>query len=890
MIDRTVVAAYPESMRMRSFRKLPWLIARFRTGNLSGRFSSVVLLVLFWVGPVEPSSSQNAAERPHPTDTAKDVQFFSAKIKPLLEQNCFKCHGGGARVKAGLRLTTREGLLKGGDQGPAVNLDHPELSLLLDMLSYRDEQHQMPPTGKLREEQIALLREWIEKGLPWSKDTTEEKPIENPAPAKSDPKKHWAFQPLKRPDVPNVHEVHDVDGPEPRPNPIDAFILRKLEEKGLQPASQASRGVLIRRATYDLIGLPPTPEQARAFVNDPSPNAYEKLVDDLLASPHYGEKWGRHWLDVVRYAETNGYERDGDKPHIWRYRDYVIDAFNKDKPYNQFIREQLAGDELPNAGPEQIIATGYYRLNIWDDEPADKDQGRYDTLDSLVDTTAQAFLGLTIGCARCHDHKLDPLPQTDYYGFLSFFQGITEQDRGNPNKITRSLMPPEEQFEYDLQVWGRDAKVKKLDADLAAFEKEFISKWNRRDELARVFAGVPEGATPGTAPTPIEVPDLLEKHGAEIMGAEEFAFYRWTKKKADALRGQQFPGKWAACVEEIGPEPPETHVLLRGNPHVPGDLVKPAFPAILCSTKPEIPAPSKNAKTSGRRRALAEWIASDENPLTARVMVNRIWQHHFGHGIVRTSNNFGLQGDPPTHPELLDWLAAEFIRSGWSVKAMHRLIMTSKAYQMSSAGNEKGLAEDPANDLFWRHDMRRLTAEEIRDSILAVSGNLNLKTGGPSVYPKMLGAVLATSSMPAAVWSASPPEEQNRRSVYIHVKRSLLTPLLADYDFADTDSSCPVRFVSTQPLQSLNMLNSEFISEQARQFAGRLRRESPNGAESQIKTGINLVTGREAKSVEIAEGMRLIGEMRDRNHLSPDQSLERFCLLALNLNEFIYLD
>ncbi|MBI3735488.1 DUF1553 domain-containing protein [Candidatus Sumerlaeota bacterium] len=476
---------------------------------------------------------------------------------------------------------------------------------------------------------------------------------------------------------------------------------------------------------------------------------------------------------------------------------------------------------------------------------------------------------------------------------LSFFRGMTEMQRNDPNAVVRSILPPEAQIEYDLQAAAKQAKVKELGERIGKIESEFKTRLDaekKADELRAAIAGAALPAADPAAPQP-ELADLMKQRGLDLLGPEEMAYYNQLKGEFAAANARVIPGgDWALAIEEVGPAPPETHILLRGNPHVPGDPAEPCFPSIIAPEAPKIPPADPGAKTAGRRRYLADWIASADNRLTARVMVNRIWQGHFGRGIVRSSNNFGLGGDPPTHPELLDWLASEFIRRGWSVKAMHRLIMTSRAYQMSSRAGAKELAADPNNDFFWRFDMRRLQAEEIRDAILAVTGDINLKVGGESVFPKMPEAVLATSSTPKLVWGNSPEEERNRRSVYIHLKRSLLTPLLAEFDLADTDSSCPVRFVTTQPTQALGLLNGEFITEEAARFAGRIRRESGDDIEGGVRRAISLVTCRDAQPAEIGEAMKFIRELEEKDGLPAEKALERFCLLALNLNEFIYLD
>jgi hypothetical protein len=728
---------------------------------------------------VQPAGAKQAALE-KPAD-AGEAAFFDKEVLPILKANCYKCHGG-PRPRGGLSLASRKGLLTGGDLGPAVSLEKPGDSLLLKAIHYRGPE--MPPSGKLPAWEIDVLTRWVKAGAPWpeSKEAVVMAP-KGPRVSDAD-RRYWAYQPVRRPAPPPVQNQGSVR------NPIDAFVLARLEAKGLTPAPPADRRTLVRRVWYDLTGLPPTPEQVDAFVNDPSPDAYEKLVDRLLASPHYGEKWGRHWLDLVRYAETNGFEFDQPKPFAWRYRDYVINAFNADKPYDQFLREQLAGDLLPVVTQESLIATGYYRLGQWDSGAADRLQQKYDVLDSILSTTGQVLLGLSVGCARCHDHKKDPLLQKDYYRLLAFFHNITDM--------------------------GGKGLTKRVD-------------------------------------------------GIDVM-----------------------------CVSEGYASP--THVLIRGNPRSRGEQVEAGFPEVLSPP---------GQKGAGGRLALADWLTDPKNPLTARVMVNRLWQHHFGRGIVPTPNDFGKLGEARTHPELLDWLASEFVAPtlpsppqggegpgvrGWSIKPMHRLILTSSTYRMSSQADPQALAADPANLLFWRFNMRRLTAEEIRDSILAVSGNLNLKRGGPGVYPRLPKEVLASQDRPGKGWKPSPPEEAARRSVYVHVKRSLLVPQLAQFDLADTDQSCPVRFTTTVPTQALGMLNDEFTNGQARLFAQRLTKEAAQGLEAQVARAIRLTTGRVPDADELKKDVGFVQTLRQKHKLSDQEALRFYCLLLLNTNEFIYLD
>jgi hypothetical protein len=953
--------------------------------------------------------------------TPEQVRFFEARVRPVLAENCHKCHGPD-KQKSNLRLDSRAAAIKGGDTGPAVVPGRPEESLLVTAIRHEDDVLKMPPSKKLAPEQVADLTRWVKMGASWPAGDAPGGPSsarKSALQVTDKDRAHWAFQPVRRPPVPSA------DDPGWARNPVDAFVLAGLRARGLTPNPPAARHELIRRATYDLTGLPPTPEEIDAFLADDSPGAYEALVERLLASPRYGEKWGRHWLDLVRFAETNSYERDNPKPNAWRYRDYVIRSLNADKPYDRFVREQLAGDELPDASDESIVATGYYRLGIWDDEPTDRDQALFDGLDDVVATTGQVFLGLTVDCARCHDHKIDPIPQRDYYRLLSFFRNVNPFRNGGPTDEVALLSAPGAKARYEEFTRALARRRQKLRDEIAAIEADFRrayeaergvkvarhdieelryrffrDSWDRLpdfealrpegmgelpegrfdlsprtldDAFGFVFEGllvVPEdgtygfhldsddgsrlivaGATvvdhdgihgedqprtgqvvlsrgrapirleyfqkdqalgltvtwsgPGFEGRPLSVPArrgrgpgarpadfaaLMRTDGARLLGAERFERYRKLRREIAALRNESPPADMALCVTEAGRDAPDTFVLLRGNPHVPGEKVGPAFPEVLGGASPVIPTPPPGAKTTGRRRALADWVASADNPLTARVIANRVWQHHFGRGIVRSPSNFGVQGDKPTHPELLDWLTAELVAGGWRLKPLHRLIMTSNAYRMSSRANPEALAKDPANDAFWRFDMRRLTAEEVRDSVLALGGSLNRQMYGPGVYPEIPPEVLAGQSVPGKGWGPSTPAEQARRSVYVHVKRSLLLPLLEGFDLAEADRSSPVRFSTTQPTQALAMLNGAFLNREAVAFADRLRREAGSETGAQVRLGLRLATGREPSEAEVCRGVALIESLSARGGGGSDAARRAFALVVLNLNEFLYLD
>lgn len=823
-----------------------------------------------------PTGSINADDKNLDEFTSEQVSFFNEQVLPVLEQNCLKCHSGES-PKGELLLTSRHAILEGGESGPAVDFEDLSASYIIDAINY--ESWEMPPTGKMSPEHIDVLTKWIDMKMPWPADLHE---IEfeaeaGPPQVNAETKAFWSFQPVENPPVP---EVKQTQWPK---NAIDHFILHRLEEAGLTPSKPADPRQLIRRAHYDLIGLPPPLELVEKFAADPTPEHFESIVDDLLDSPHYGEKWARHWLDLVRYAETNSYERDGAKPYVWRYRDYVIRSFNEDKPYDQFVTEQLAGDELEQVTAQSMIATGFYRLGRWDDEPADPQLAFYDDIDDIVTTTGQTFLGLTINCARCHDHKIDPIPQADYYSMVAFFRnlrryGVRSGESVNDASIAYIDLPADdssyevELAKFEKQVEGIQKTLSKLEDkiqdDLTEVEKEeFQYEMNR-------------------------VPILSKREGTILTDREVKQYAKQTERLQLLNRNRPKALAQALVIKEDVKQLKPTYVLTRGSPQAPAEEVSPGFPSVLSPPQALVPESlPEGATSSGRRRVLANWIVDPKNPLTSRVMVNRLWQFHFGRGIVRSTSDFGFQGVAPTHPKLLDWLANAFVEQGWSIKKMHKLIMLSAAYQQSSAPRTEASEKDPINDLFWRFDMRRLTAEEIRDSLLWATNELNTdKMFGPSIYTDIPDAVKAGQSRPGSGWGKSSIEDENRRSIYIHAKRSLPDPLLEAFDMADMDLSCPVRFVTTQPTQALGMLNSEFIGKRAKALADFLKSNAGDSTEARVKMAISRVTQRSATAEETAAGVALIDSLTEQEDVEKDQALQYFCLVALNLNEFLYLD
>jgi len=809
---------------------------------------------------------------------AEHEAFFKGSVLPILKANCFKCHAGD-HEKGGFRLDLRSRLITGGESGAAVDLDAPEESILLQAVRY--EGYEMPPRGKLPANEIATIEKWVSLGVPYPTDMIGEVEEQRPeAPGASIDDKDrafWSFQPIA--DLPPPFEADRHPAHRVVSHPIDAFVDEKLQDRNVLPVDAASPQELVRRLSYDLTGLPPSEAMQAAFKADPSDLQYHKIVDQLLASPAHGERWGRHWLDLVRWAETNSYERDHAKPEAWRYRSYVIDSFNQDRPYDEFVSQQIAGDEMPYS-EAAMVATGFYRLGIWDDEPADPKQALYDDLDDLVSVTGQVFLGLTVNCARCHDHKIDPISHADYYRLLAFFNGVNrfgarsqesvEENSVRPlvpltqvASVTEELKEFKEKFDRvnrEINRFERDAEPKLLPVE----KQEFIHQMNRVP-IVRSYVG---------------------KHFTK----ENVDQYEANLSERSTLdRNRPTEVARALVVTEQGSEPRPTYVLTRGNPHAEGEPVEPGFLEVLGGADANV-APSSNPETSGRRTALAKWMVDPESqPLTARVMANRVWQHHFGRGLVRTPSDFGFAGAAPTHPELLDYLAARLIENDWHLKPLHRLIVTSETYKRGSRISEGAYAVDPENDLFWRFDPRRLSAEEVRDSMLAACGRLDQRVGGQSIYPALEAEVLAGQSRPGEGWGNSSEADRARRSIYVFTKRSLAVPLLASFDVADTDFTCPVRFATTQPTQALGLINGEFVHQVAKWMVESIgpHKDSPSDL---VAEAIRRTTQRTATKSEIDRGVKLIEELQSKHGQSFESACETFCLTALNLNEFIYLD
>ncbi len=701
-----------------------------------------------------------------------------------------------------------------------------------------------------------------------------------PAPdAATAAQKHWAFQPVVAVHPPAVKNESWVR------TPVDRFILARLESKGLAPALASSREQFIRRVTYGLTGLPPSPEEVEAFLADKQSGAEARLVNRLLASPHYGERWARHWLDLVRYAETDGYEHDLVRPHAWRYRDYVIRSFNDDKPYDRFIREQIAGDELWPDDREARVATAFALLGPDMTDSADQMQRRLNTLNDAADTTASAFLGLTLGCARCHDHKLEPLSQRDYFSFQAFIAPVQfESDLAVPTA--------EEKAAHAAAKAAWETQTAPVREKLEAIEGPVRERLTA-EKLAKLAPEVQEAhRTPKDKRTPQQEAVAQETAAQVTVSGNEVTRSLTKDEKAEQARLQgelkkvKKPAALPAtmALRNPGGTPAPVHVLTRGDYLTPAEEVHPGFPVVLAKSNTTAFAKAAESvrRVSARRAALANWIASPDNTLTARVMVNRIWQHHFGRGLVRSTGDFGLQGTPPTHPELLDWLAREFIARGWSIKEMHRLIVLSAAYAQSSTASTATLAADAENDLFSRQNRVRLEGEAIRDSLLAVSGRLNLKMSGPGVMPPIPEAITAVSKN----WSTTPDAAEHlRRSIYIFARRNLRFPFLEVFDAPDSNLPCAERGRSTTAPQALSLLNGAETTAAATTLAERLTRDFPGegdaAVENRIHRAFRLVLGRSPSPTEQAAAADFLRE---------NSSLSELCRALLNLNAFVYVE
>jgi hypothetical protein len=743
-------------------------------------------------------------------------------VKPLLAKHCVGCHGA-EKPRAGLRLDTAAAARKGGSSGPAVVPGQPEESELLLAVRGEGVGERMPlKRTPLTDREVATLRAWIEAGA--AAPETEE-----PSPP---PAQHWAFEPPRRPELPEVKAAAW-----PR-NPIDRYILARLEAEGHSPSPEADKATLLRRASLDAIGLPPTPEEIDAFLHDPSPLAYERAVDRLLASPHYGERWGRLWLDAARYADSNGYSIDAPR-QIWKYRDWVIAALNEDMPFDRFTTEQLAGDLLPGAALEQKIATGFHRNTPINQEGGiDVEQFRIDSVIDRVNTTGTVWLGLTVGCCQCHDHKYDPISQREYYELFAFFNNCDEPDLpvATPEEVARKQEIEDEITSYLKSIETDPALLKQQKAWEDSLD--MVARQKQSQEVREAF-GVPfEQRTPDN--NRVIFAAYIDMNSEKEGPAAE------ARRHVAELRKQVPKIVTTMVVREREKDPRITRLLQGGDFTRPGDPVHPGTPAVL----PPLP---KDGDRPPDRLDLARWLVDPGHPLTARVTVNRLWQVYFGRGIVETDADFGTQGAPPSHPELLDWLATELVSRGWSLKHAHRLILTSATYRQSSATRDELATVDPENRLLGRQSRLRLEAELVRDAALVSSGLFVPALGGPGVFPPQPDGVMSLGQM-RRDWNADTGPSRFRRGLYIYFWRATPHPLLTIFDAPDATKTCTRRVRSNTPLQALTLLNDEAFFEFARALANRVREQGPSDTAGRLDLAFRLTLGR---SPDAAEARRL---------------------------------
>ncbi|QEL19174.1 PSD1 and planctomycete cytochrome C domain-containing protein [Limnoglobus roseus] len=833
------------------------------------------------------AASARAADPPKPS--AEGVAFFEKSIRPVLTEQCYKCHSTQAeKVKGGLLLDTRDGLLKGGNSGPAVVPGNPAKSLLVKSLHASDKVAQMPPKEKLPAGVIADFDKWVKMGAPDPRDGVSAK-VYDPAKAKN----WWAYQPVQRLPVPVVK-----DAAWPRGD-VDRFVLAGLEAKGIKPVADADKATLLRRVYFDLVGLPPPPQAVADFLADTSPTAFEKVVDKLLQQPQFGERWGRHWLDVARYAESTGKDLNVSFPNAWRYRDYVIAAFNKDKPYDQFVREQIAGDLLPASDDrqraERLVATGFLAIGPKGLGALTPRQFELDLADELVDATTTAFLGVTVACARCHDHKFDPVTQRDYTALAGVFLS-TEVRYG-------TLAGPKNNQERSLISLPAGAAMPAVKPSITKAERDDLKKQltdatKRYDDLMANRAPPGKGKEGGSnAQRFIQIQIALGKKADlenqlnsfdESGKAKAFCMGVQDRPAGKPRPDRMLPTKVVEIKGSSGIRPPSGFELIadsplfaRGEMNEPGDRVPRGFPAALL--KADI-APAAT-KTSGRKE-FAEWLTNPKNPLTARVMSNRTWHWLFGQGVVASVDNFGTMGVPPAYQPLLDHLATRLVENKWSVKATIREIVLSRTYQLASTHDEVSFNADPQNALVWRQSKRRLDAECIRDAMLTASDQLDPKPPvGSAVAVAGEGPIGSTGGFIRINEDTFQNATANYRSVYLPVVRDLLPDALAVFDHPDSSHVCGAREVTNVPAQALYLLNNEFVAAQARKFADRLLAMPSATTNQRIERAYVVAFGRRPTKNEATAAATYL----TRNRETKD-AWGKFCLALFATAEFRYLD
>ena len=805
---------------------------------------SCALLLLLGAGT-------SASER-----SERSSDFFEQRIRPVLAETCFRCHGA-KKQKGQLRLDSLDALLAGGKRGAAVVPGKPDASLLLRALRHDD--LEMPPKKRLADETIADFEAWIAAGAHWP-ETSSELRSEAATIPQAD-RDWWAFRPIRQSAPPNV------EAEEWAKHPIDRFVLDRMRKSELRPAPRADRATLIRRAYFQLVGVPPTPEETRAFVADERSDAWELLIDRLLADPRYGERQASFWLDLVRYSDSDGWNQDAFRPHIWRYRDYVIESFNADKPYREFVREQIAGDEVPGDDPRTLTAVGFLRLGIYEYNQRDARGLWNDIVSEMTDVVGDAFLGLSMGCARCHDHKFDPIPQTDYYRLRAFFDPVVWRD-----DLPGATLVEQQAYEEKLAQWKDATK------DIRARLDRVLDPYRRRKWKSTV------------AKFPLDIQACFHKPESERTSWEHQMAYLVSRQfleegggpfkslsKKDKAQREALE-KELAAFDQIKPRPLPALMTASDWPgtvtptvlpdRADQQAISPGYLAVLSGEGSQDASPASGIKqgTAGRRSDLARWIARDDNPLTMRVIVNRIWQQHFGRGIVATPSNFGRTGDRPTHPELLDWLVTEFVAGAQRWKRLHKLILTSETWRQSSSHPHAREFEtkDPGDSLYWRASVRRLSAEQIRDAMLLLSGELGAKVGGPSV-----------------------DEKQPRRGLYVKRYRNRTETFLHVFDAAAGLKSVDARGTTTTPTQALLLANGDYALARARAFAKRLASEKRTKQE-RIDGAMTFAWGRRPSEDELASAERFVTS-KDGTTIDAERWVD-FCHLLLNSNAFLYVD
>ena len=863
----------------------------------------------------------------HGADAGDTAVTFERDVRPIFKTHCFQCHGEANVREGALDLRLRRWMVEGGDSGPAITPGDPAGSYLLDRI--RD--GEMPPGegAHLTAGEIAAIERWVAAGAPTARAEPEQ--LSGELRITEEEREFWSFQPIRRPAPPAVATSEDASADPSAPshplvrNPIDAFLLQRLQHEGLSFSPPADRRTLIRRATFDLHGLPPTPEEVDAFLADARPDAYERLIDRLLQSPRYGQRWGRHWLDVAGYADSEGYnEADTPRPHAYHYRDYVIDALNDDKPFDQFIVEQLAGDELlsppyQNLRPEQaekLIATGFLRMapdgtGTRNDDPL---VARNAVITETVKIVTSSLLGLTVGCAECHDHRFDPILQRDYYRLRAVFEPaldwqkwreprgrqismLSDAERAQAQQIEDQAKQVEAELTaklVELRDWVFDQEVQQLPPELQSEARAAGLAWQRdpkqlSEQQNRLLETYP---TLKIAPTQQRLNLFLAKYDRQD---ELKQLVDQNKLRADTVRAGKPEERFIRAMTETPGTVPVTRIFLRGDHTNLGDPTGPGDLTVLGTTPIDFSEDDPSLPTTGRRLALARRLTDPRHPLVARVLVNRFWMHHFGRGIVATPEDFGTQGQRPTHPELLDWLASEFVAGQWSLKRLQRTMMTSTAYRQASAQRGEGQRVDAENRLYWRMPIRRLEAEAVRDAVLAVSGQMNSAVGGPPVP-----VVLDDAGQPVVAGDAVSADAM-RRSVYVQVKRSAPAYFLDVFDSPQMEPNCTAREASTVATQSLLLMNNRFIIDQAEQFAQRVRAEAGNEPESQVRRAWRLAFGAEPADADVADVLQYLEQQTDllqrrvpkAKSNTPDaqlQALASFCHVLLKANGFLYID